>query len=165
MVRHITYKKGYSNSALIDKEDPKYVALLSGLNLGADDQLDMRTQLLSEFLGGELGSSADEISSSKISRVILAGNSILKPAAKEDAKKKYGYDASAFSATPMLRFDEMLEDICSSVDVDIMPGSNDPSTTHLPQQPLHPSMFKNAHRLSTFHSVTNPYWSKIDDIM
>lgn len=47
----------------------------------------MRTQLLSEFLGGELGSSADEISSSQISRVILAGNSIIKPAAKKETKK------------------------------------------------------------------------------
>jgi hypothetical protein len=38
----------------------------------------MKTQLLSEFLCGELGSSADEISSSNISRVILAGNSVTK---------------------------------------------------------------------------------------
>lgn len=83
----ITYMK-------LDKTDPKYVALLSGLNIGADDQLDMRTQLLAEFLGGELGSSADEVSSSKISRVILAGNSIIKPATKKEIKKVRHFNVS-----------------------------------------------------------------------
>ncbi|GAN05624.1 DNA polymerase alpha/epsilon subunit B [Mucor ambiguus] len=150
-----------------DAQHPKYVALLSGLNIGADDQLDMKSQLLAEFLSGELGSSADEMSSSSISRVILAGNSVTK-AAKEVNKtkgpKKYGYDSSAFDASPMLQLDDMLQDICSSIDVDIMPGPTDPSPLHLPQQPMHKSMFKHAHQLSTFHSVTNPYWCKIDNV-
>jgi DNA polymerase delta subunit 2 len=64
----------------------------------------------------------------------------------------------------MLQLDELLEDICSSVDVDIMAGPQDPAPLHMPQQPMHPSMFRNAHKLSTFHTVTNPYWCKIDDI-
>jgi DNA polymerase delta subunit 2 len=69
-----------------------------------------------------------------------------------------------FNASPMLQLDELLEDICSSVDVDVMPGPQDPAPLHMPQQPMHPSMFRNAHKLSTFHSVTNPYWCKIDGI-
>lgn len=64
----------------------------------------------------------------------------------------------------MLQLDEMLEEICSTVDVDIMPGPTDPSPLHLPQQPMHPSMFVNSHKLSTFHSVTNPYWCKVDGV-
>lgn len=64
----------------------------------------------------------------------------------------------------MLQLDEMLEEICNTVDVDIMPGPIDPSPSHLPQQPMHPSMFKNSHKLNTFHSVTNPYWCKIDGV-
>ncbi|OAD04111.1 hypothetical protein MUCCIDRAFT_155525 [Mucor lusitanicus CBS 277.49] len=150
-----------------DTQHPKYVALLSGLNIGADDQLDVKNQLLSEFLSGELGSSADEMSSASISRVILAGNSVTKATKKADntkGAKKYGYDASTFSASPMLQLDEILQDICSSIDVDIMPGPTDPSPLHLPQQPMHTAMFKHAHQLSTFHSVTNPYWCKVDNV-
>ncbi|CEP14882.1 hypothetical protein [Parasitella parasitica] len=145
----------------------KFVAILSGLDIGAEDQLDLRTQLLAEFLSGELGSSADIVSSSNISRVILAGNSVTratKEVVKTKGPKKYGYDSSTFNASPMLQLDEMLEDICSSIDVDIMPGPTDPAPLHLPQQPMHPSMFKRAHRLSTFHSVTNPYWCKVNDV-
>lgn len=71
----------------IDVKQPKFVALLSGLNIGSDDQLDMKTQLLSEFLSGELGSSADEMSSSNISRVILAGNSVSKAKKLKDKAK------------------------------------------------------------------------------
>lgn len=70
----------------LDKEHPKYAALLSGLNIGSDDQVDMRLQLLSEFLSGELGSNADEVSSASISRVILAGNSVTKPTKLKDSK-------------------------------------------------------------------------------
>lgn len=64
----------------------------------------------------------------------------------------------------MLQLDEILEEICNTIDVDIMPGSTDPAPTHLPQQPMRPSMFKNSHKLGTFHSVTNPYWCKIDGV-
>ncbi|CAO0802974.1 unnamed protein product [Mucor circinelloides] len=150
-----------------DTQHPKFVALVSGLNIGADDQLNIKSQLLAEFLSGELGSATDELSSSSISRVILAGNSVTKAtkeASKTKGPKKYGYDSSTFNASPMLQLDEMLQDICSSIDVDIMPGPTDPSPLHLPQQPMHASMFKHAHQLSTFHSVTNPYWCKVDNV-
>jgi len=60
---------------------------VSGLNIGADDQLNIKSQLLAEFLSGELGSATDELSSSSISRVILAGNSVTK-ATKEASKTK-----------------------------------------------------------------------------
>ncbi|KAI9342995.1 DNA polymerase alpha/epsilon subunit B-domain-containing protein [Pilaira anomala] len=146
--------------------DAKYVALLSGLNIGEENGLDMRIELLSEFLTGELGSSLDQKSSSTISRVILAGNSVAKPNKTVDLKKpkKYGYDSSTFNASSMIQLDEILEEICSTVDVDIMPGPTDPAPLHIPQQSMHPSMFKNAHKLSSFHSVTNPYWCEIDGV-
>lgn len=65
------------------EEETKYVALLSGLNIG--DSNDLKTQLLSEFLTGELGSHTDQVSSSSISRIILAGNSVSKPTKIQDA--------------------------------------------------------------------------------
>ncbi|KAG1044027.1 hypothetical protein G6F43_011524 [Rhizopus delemar] len=126
------------------QETPKYVALLSGLNIG-EAHSDMRRQLLLEFLTGEL----EGEQSSSITRVILAGNSIIKP---KKAKNNEG---------PV---DDFLEELCSTVDVDIMPGATDPSQSHLPQQRMHPSMFKQAHKLSTLNSVSNPYWCEIENI-
>ncbi|KAI8372381.1 DNA polymerase alpha/epsilon subunit B-domain-containing protein [Choanephora cucurbitarum] len=151
-----------------NQDEANYAAILSGLHVGGKDQDDLRMQLLADFLTGELGSSADAQSSSRITRVILAGNSLSKPtkiAEKSDAVKKYGYNNQNFDASPMLQLDGWLEEICSSVDVDVMPGITDPSPLHLPQQPMHPSMFANTHQLSTFHSVTNPYWCKIEDVI
>lgn len=79
---------GMANQDPLPKNnEQKYVALLSGLNIGGENQSDIRTQLLSEFLTGELGSFADQTSSASISRVILAGNSVSKPNKTDDAKK------------------------------------------------------------------------------
>ena len=53
------------------------------------------------------------------------------------------------------------------LDVDIMPGEFDPSNLMLPQQPLHHAMFtKTISRYTSkhFHSCTNPYQFKIDQI-
>ncbi|KAI8974388.1 DNA polymerase alpha/epsilon subunit B-domain-containing protein [Pilobolus umbonatus] len=149
----------------IVSKQPKYLALLSGLHVGGSDELDMKTELLVEFLSGELGSSKDQISSACITRVIIGGNSLAKNCKLVDtmAPKKYGYDSASFDASPMMQLDSILEDMCNTVDVDIMAGPSDPAQLHLPQQPMYPSMFNKAHKLSTFHSVTNPYWTKVED--
>ncbi|CAO3703164.1 unnamed protein product [Rhizopus stolonifer] len=142
-------------------EKPKYVALLSGLSIGGDAQFDMRRQLLLELLTGELEGGL----SSSITRVILAGNSTNKPKQiKNNDKKKYGYDSTLYDTATILQLDEFLEEICNTVDVDVMPGATDPSQRHLPQQRMHPSMFRHSHKLSTFHSVSNPYWCEIDNV-
>jgi DNA polymerase delta subunit 2 len=84
-----------------EKEETKYVALLSGLNIGENDGSDLKTQLLTEFLTGELGSNADQVSSASISRVILAGNSVAKPTKIEDAKGPVSYDFVYFGCLLM----------------------------------------------------------------
>jgi len=48
--------------------------------------------------------------------------------------------------------------------VDIMPGDDDPSSATIPQQPLHTALVQSARTYSTFQSVTNPYWSSIDNV-
>lgn len=80
-------------------------------------------------------------------------------------KKKYGYDATRYDATPMLQLDEFLEEICGTVPVDVMSGPQDPINRHLPQQRLNSALFQRARKLNTFQTVTNPYWAKIDDVV
>ena len=54
-------------------------------------------------------------------------------------------------------FDALVEQLVNTVDVDIMPGSNDPSNVTIPQQPIHPFMFQRSSPFSTCHLVTNPH--------
>jgi DNA polymerase delta subunit 2 len=61
-------------------------------------------------------------------------------------------------------FDNFLQEVCSSVDVDLMAGECDPSSVTLPQQPIHPALLPSTRQYSTFHSVTNPYWGSVDHV-
>ena len=45
-----------------------------------------------------------------------------------------------------------------------MPGESDPSSVTMPQQPIHPALLQSAREYSTFQSVTNPYWSCVDNV-
>ncbi|KAG2219561.1 hypothetical protein INT45_013220 [Circinella minor] len=148
------------------RDDSKYVALVSGLNVGADAATDLKLQLLTEYLTGELGTIDIQKSSSRITRLIIAGNSIGTRQLIEDSQKtkKYGYDSTQYDSGPLTQFDELLEEICGSVPVDVMAGIKDPVNCQLPQQPLHPSLFTKGKETGTLNSVTNPYWCKVDDI-
>lgn len=53
----------------------EWVALVSGLEVGAADAADGQLQLLAEYLAGEAGSVGEQTQSSCISRLIIAGNS------------------------------------------------------------------------------------------
>ena len=57
-------------------DSDEWVALVSGLEVGAPRPCDAQIQMLVEFLTGELGDSEDQLTSSRISRLIIAGNSI-----------------------------------------------------------------------------------------
>lgn len=52
-------------------------------------------------------------------------------------QKRYGYDPTLYSAHPTSLLDTFLTSLLTSLDVDLLPGSNDPTGTILPQQGLH----------------------------
>ncbi|KAI9305083.1 DNA polymerase alpha/epsilon subunit B-domain-containing protein, partial [Cunninghamella echinulata] len=154
-------------------ENDKYVAILSGLNVGTENSdIDLKIQLLTEYLTGELGNTKDQINISKITRVILAGNSLAPPSINKSnaktvsrkKKKRYGYDLKQYDGKPLEELDQILNELCMTTDVDIMPGRNDPVGIHLPQQPLRKFLFDQSKKYSSLHTTTNPYWCKIDDV-
>ncbi|KAF8938012.1 hypothetical protein BGZ58_001753 [Dissophora ornata] len=147
-------------------EADKYVALVSGLEIGSNRFNPLELDLLAEYLTGEIGGTKEQIACANIVRVILAGNSIVTPEIVEDdtKAKKYGYDRSTFVTEPTTALDSFLREVCSSVSVDIMPGESDPSSITMPQQPIHPALLQSAREYSTFQSVTNPYWSCVDNV-
>ncbi|KAG5458281.1 MAG: DNA polymerase alpha/epsilon subunit B-domain-containing protein [Olpidium bornovanus] len=162
----------------------KYVALVSCLRLGNGKPLSAETEILIEYLTGELGSELDREQCSRIVHVVLAGNLLAKPVLVDDDKKpcrchftasrryvfrdtpsscglqkRYGQELAPSSGESLRNLDALLERICETVTtVDVMPGETDPSNVTLPQQPMHPSLFPKARRYSSFNSVPNPYW-------
>ncbi|KAF9408365.1 hypothetical protein BGZ94_002340 [Podila epigama] len=156
------------NITSMETDEPdKYVALVSGLGIGGPNFRPLELDLLAEYLTGDLGTEKEQSERANIVRVIVAGNSIFTPeATEEDTKtKKYGYDRTTFDTEPTMIFDRFLQEVCSSVQVDIMPGEKDPSSVTLPQQPVHPALLPSARQYSTFHSATNPYWTSIDSTL
>lgn len=61
-------------------------------------------------------------------------------------------------------FDEYLSDLCKVINVDVMPGENDPSNYILPQKPMHYCMFPRAGKQKTLNLVSNPYYCSLDGI-
>ncbi|KAF9201988.1 hypothetical protein BGZ49_007825 [Haplosporangium sp. Z 27] len=147
-------------------EGDKFIALVSGLGIGSSDFNPLDLDLLAEYLTGEIGGASEQKNCSSIVRVIIAGNSIVTPDITEDdtKAKKYGYDRSLFVTEPTSILNNFLQEICTSVSVDIMPGESDPSSVTMPQQPIHPALLRSARDYSTFQSVTNPYWSCVDGV-
>ena len=155
------------------------VAILSGLEINADDADSLAIDLLMEFLVGENCNELTQKDAGKISRLIIAGNSIQEatPLAPRDepsdkkASKKYGYDSAAYNPAPTAHLDDFLATLLPSIPITLLPGESDPANVSLPQQPIHPAMFPRSRNYANvpgaeeagwFDSVTNPWEGDID---
>ena len=119
------------------------MVLMSGLGLGSDVD-PMPLELALSWMVGEAGEMSDQERNSKVDRVVIAGNSLAECMRDRDAMSKAKYltkDRDASSLTAVCRLDGILLQLASSVDVDLMPGGNDPTNQLMPQQPLHHCLF------------------------
>lgn len=165
----------------------KQIALVSGLSFsGVDASAAVEVCLLLEYLLGESLSPASQAQASRISRLIIAGNSISPASATKDAatatddekkaaaaSKKYGYDASTYNALPAQLFDDFVSELLPSMPVTLLPGAEDPANASYPQQPLHPALFPSARAFGAdpaakgaapgwLDSVTNPWEGEVE---
>lgn len=159
------------------------IAIVSGLNFsGSHASYSLELDLLLEYLIGEVLTPTGQKEASKISRLIIAGNSIAPDdgkavvaddAAEKKSSKKYGYDASAYNALPSQLFDEFVSEILPSMPVTLLPGEHDPANASYPQQPIHHAMFPGARQYSAdvsagpekpgwFDPVTNPWEAELE---
>jgi DNA polymerase delta subunit 2 len=155
------------------------IAIVSGLAFsGSDASHAMELNLLLDYLLGEALDPTAQKEVSRISRLIIAGNSIAtddKTGPSDDgdkkANKKYGYDASAYNSQPSQLLDEFLADLLPSIPVTLLPGEQDPANASYPQQPIHTAMFPNSRSYAFtatsteagwFDSVTNPWEGEVD---
>ncbi|QVM13637.1 hypothetical protein D8B26_008245 [Coccidioides posadasii str. Silveira] len=161
----------------------KKIALLSGLGITGTSGDTVALTLLTDYLlgygegYGNVGTGSSPIRSAQISRLIIAGNSLgssVPPSLEEQDEdaavkkrrqaKKYGYDASAYNASPITHLDNFLAEILPSIPVTIMPGENDPANFALPQQEIHRAMlprsrnYCSAPRLGIDEPPSEPGW-------
>ncbi|KZS99300.1 hypothetical protein SISNIDRAFT_472204 [Sistotremastrum niveocremeum HHB9708] len=161
----------------VDSDGEEWIGLISGLDIGEtenpDYRGDLRNQLLTEYLAAETGSDVDQEQSSGISRLIIAGNSLIPIDPLRDEKEnlsgvpehqRQGYKPSETTAEhPLDLLASYLTDIVASIPVHVMPGAHDPVGVALPQQPLPRAMFGNLRTSPQLLTETNPLWLKIGD--
>lgn len=161
------------------------VAIVSGLSISGDAGDTLTLDLLMEWLTGEATSLEDQATAATVSRLIIAGNSLAHAqpiptreeliAAKKTSQKKYGYDAASYNAAPSDRLDTWLASLLPSIPITILPGQSDPTSTALPQHPIHAAMFPRSraytespvsnstpHSPNWFDSTTNPAEFDVD---
>lgn len=163
-----------------DSTTGKKVAFISGLDISGTSADTLNLSLLTEYLLGEALALDDQHITTRISRLIIAGNSISdivathSNGALDDSKKtigkKYGYDAHSYNPIPTQHLDHFLAELLPSIPITIMSGEHDPANSSLPQQGIHSAMFSRSRNYATanitdpeedepgwFDSVTNPW--------
>lgn len=177
------------DSALSRAKQPKSkrghsgkIAIISGLEITGQDDNELSLDLLLEYLTGEATGPPTQHEASKITRLVIAGDSLSHAspipsredfAVKKSKSKHYGYDASAYNASPAERLDTFLSDLLPSLPVTLMPGASDPANVALPQQPIHTALFptsrlyaeppaKSNETIHGLDTVTNPWDGDIE---
>ena len=161
----IAYPEPAPQTQRTKQDTENYIAFVSGLNF--DSLADsMNSELLQQFLVGELGSDAEQDLASKISHLVIAGNSIVSGKPVVDEKNHYGLkNTSTLSLENIEKFDSFIHELLPSISVTVLPGPKDPTETLIPQPPLHRSLFKTSKAyLSEKQLVSNPMWLQKGDL-
>ncbi|KAK5112927.1 hypothetical protein LTR62_003749 [Meristemomyces frigidus] len=159
------------------------VAIVSGLGFSGDEGDTLSLDMLMEYLLGESADPESQEVASNISRLIIAGNSLshgapipsreeMAAVAKKVGRKTYGYDSSSYNAAPTDRLDQWIATLLPSLPITLLPGEQDPTSTSLPQQPVHAAMFPHSRAYMSqpttnesagwFDSTTNPAEFNVD---
>lgn len=140
---------------------------MSGLEIGRLDDDPFQRQMLVDLVTGQLGDESLQEMMSKITRTVIAGNSLSDRTRDREAATRAKYlskKTEAGTKDAVTALDDFLLQLAAGVDVDLMPGEFDPSSFALPQQPLHHCMLPCTAPLATMHCVTNPYDFSVDGV-
>lgn len=145
----------------------RYVAFVSGLEIGSKSEQQFALQMFVDMVTGHLGDPGQQQGGANIVGVVVAGNSLSKDTQTKDSLTKAKYltkKTVAGSVEAIKSLDDSLVQLAGSMEVIIMPGEYDPTNFTLPQQPLHKCMFPQAARYPTLHCETNPYDGTVDGV-
>lgn len=126
-------------------------------------ELALARQLLVDFISGRLGGPTERALASRVARVIIAGNSVA-PTVPVSTRDRFATTKAQQHelGNPTMQLDLLLAQLLGNCAVDIMPGKLDPTNVSLPQQPLHPCLFKHSSRFDSLNLVPNPYEFSVD---
>jgi len=169
-VREIIYPGIAPTMPLPDPKPSGMVAIVSGLDFG-NPANGLSMQMLNEYLTGYLGGDDDVTQSSKILHLIVAGNIIHPhdPDRMDEVdlimrnRRTRTLHREAMHKT-LTSIDEWLMGLCSSMDVTVMPGPNDPSNYSLPQQPYPACLLPVVSKMAKYHAVTNPHRVRVEGV-
>lgn len=137
-------------------EQDCYVVFLSGLDLVHVEKLASSLEIFIQWISGIM----EDQDVSKIVRVMIAGNSVRTQKEQQKAQT-ISMTSRVPEATTTIEavklFDSFLLELCQVIDVDVMPGENDPSNHILPQKQMHFCMFPNSVVYKSLNLVPNPY--------
>lgn len=134
-----------------DSPAGEYLALLSGLRIGApDEDVQARSRAL-DFLLGRSGTERSRSLSRALRHVIVCGDVYW---TGKTGEVPPGLDDA----------DKMFAELAEKLPTEVMPGHKDPSNWSLPQMPLHPFFFRTARNSSQFKSVSNPYQCTLEGV-
>ena len=137
------------------------LCVMSGLELAGEEAGWLfSAQLAADWLAGSAGSPGEQLELARTERLIIAGDSLgAATRVKEDLERAKYLTAttSAGCLGGVRQLDNLLVQLVGSLSVDLMPGPQDPTTAMLPQQPLHKVTLRQAGRVPTLATVTNPY--------
>ncbi|XP_077232307.1 uncharacterized protein LOC143868532 [Tasmannia lanceolata] len=171
------YKEPKKTEKVGGKSQDERLLIISGLEFGFDfitskDRTNEIVAALKKLRNFVTGTSTKEevngFNGTKISRIIIAGNSIASGYAK--AKSEYlgsSESKDTRSLTEVFElFDKYLFTLAQSgAIIDLMPGKNDPTSFLLPQQPLHPKILPKSGVLENIHPTTNPALIEHNDLL
>ena len=143
----------------LKRGEEKFVALVSGLNIGEEKQDPLSLQLFVDYITGALGNS--DGMAHKITRTVVVGN-VIKDVAEvpiHDDKKEASKNINHLKEADMF-----LTQLASSMPLDIMPGPNDPCNVSMPQQPFHRCLLPGTTGHPNVERVTNPHQFTVDGV-
>lgn len=118
-------------------------------------------ELFQQWIFGNLPNTSDE--SKGICRIVVAGNSVQSKPQMKAKNIQTQVPETMDVLSSLKKVDAFLGSLCSSVNVDLMPGEFDPANHLMPQQPMHYCMFPEVTQHKSFMGVTNPYRFSLEE--
>lgn len=112
---------------------------------------------------GNLPSSGQDSEAGAICRIVVAGNSVQSKPQLKSKSIQTQIPESMDVLSSLKKVDSFLCNLCSSVNVDLMPGEFDPANHLMPQQPMHYCMFPEVTQHKSFMGATNPYRFNLEE--
>ncbi|CAE6416351.1 unnamed protein product [Rhizoctonia solani] len=119
--------------------------------------------LFLEWISGESGSERDRELAQRVSRVVIAGDSLAAPLIEDERdSSKLSSSANTSLRQAVLSLGETLQEIARTAPLHVLPGASDPAGTALPQQPMPSWIFKPQGQIGggseALFMESNPTW-------